>query len=342
MITLLQKLVEDGIVTLRSHPKHPNIQVCNYTTKTQIERLWNKYTIQCRGLIVDKNHIIARPFKKFFNYDELGGLCDSLWELYSINYSDIWNLPFIASEKCDGSLAIFFYMDEWEWSTRGSFESEQAELARQVWRDKYNSIELDKRYTYLFEIVGPTNRIVLKYDESELYLLGIIETYTGIELSYDDITKLGLPFPQPKVYRNIDAIIKAESTVNDQFWEGYVLDFGGGFRCKMKANRYKEIHRIVTNLTPKRVLEAIQNGSIDTFFDIVPDEFHHDIIEMKNSFIQQFNIIDMQVKVDFNKIYNDSISRKDFAALTKYTKYPHLMFALYDKKSIDDLIWRLL
>ena len=53
--------------------KHPALDliIWNYTPECQFSRSWDKYTEMCRGLITDsKGNIVARPFKKFFNYGE--------------------------------------------------------------------------------------------------------------------------------------------------------------------------------------------------------------------------------------------------------------------------------
>jgi hypothetical protein len=50
---------------------------------------------------------------------------------------------------------------------------------------------MDPAYTYLFEVVGPDNRIVLEYDEHALILLAVVEIETGLELP--NIPDIGFP-----------------------------------------------------------------------------------------------------------------------------------------------------
>ena len=46
--------------------------IWNYSVSVQYERLWDEITVQCRGLVTNsKGEIVARPFTKFFNYEEL-------------------------------------------------------------------------------------------------------------------------------------------------------------------------------------------------------------------------------------------------------------------------------
>lgn len=146
MIDELRKLENDGLITLRSHDELP-LYIANYTPTVQYDRLWNEHPLikECRGLIVDENgSIVARPFKKFFNYEE---------HLEFDDLSDVPNEPFEVWEKLDGSCGICFYYTKWIISTRGSFHSEQADYANEVLLPKYDTSKLDKSKTYLFEII---------------------------------------------------------------------------------------------------------------------------------------------------------------------------------------------
>lgn len=75
----LSKDIHEGYISMRNHDTLP-LTVFNYTAKCQYERYWTPETLACRGLIVDNitAEVIARPFPKFFNYDEvtLGQLMD--------------------------------------------------------------------------------------------------------------------------------------------------------------------------------------------------------------------------------------------------------------------------
>jgi RNA ligase len=211
----LEKYYQDGLLLKQTHPKY-DLTIWNYSPKVQYERLWDEITIQCRGLVTNSNgEIVARPFKKFFNYEEH-------------KPEEIPNENFEVYEKMDGSLGILFYYEEeltderryniWfnnnyetgmerffdpnnlpdfdnpyyeptpktkgEWiiATRGSFTSPQSIKGREL-LEKYDYNRLAKDYTYLFEIIYPENRIVCNYDFEDLILLGMIHTKTGDEVN---------------------------------------------------------------------------------------------------------------------------------------------------------------
>lgn len=215
MLEILEKYHKDGLLHKQTHPTM-DLTIWNYSPRVQYERLWDDITMQCRGLVTNsKGDIVARPFKKFFNYEEH-------------KPEDLPNEDFEVYEKMDGSLGILFYYEyelsderrynlwfnnnyetgmerffdpnnlpdfdnsyyeptpktkgEWILATRGSFTSLQAIKGKEL-LEKYDYNRLDKNYTYLFEIIYPENRIVCHYDYEDLILLGIIHTKTGEEVN---------------------------------------------------------------------------------------------------------------------------------------------------------------
>ena len=140
MLEILEKYYADGLLHKQIHPRL-DLTIWNYSQKVQYERLWDDITLQCRVLVTNsKGDIVARPFKKFFNYDEH-------------KPEDIPNEDYVVYEKMDGSLGILFnYENEWIMTTRGSFTSPQAIKGKEL-LGKYPLDKLNKNNTYLFEII---------------------------------------------------------------------------------------------------------------------------------------------------------------------------------------------
>lgn len=69
----IESYIEAGYLARRFHPELP-YAILNYTDKTTYDRQWDSVTRQCRGLIyhTETEEIVARPFPKFFNYNEPG------------------------------------------------------------------------------------------------------------------------------------------------------------------------------------------------------------------------------------------------------------------------------
>ena len=136
-ITKFQSLVDSGYINKKSKlfPRGELI-IWNYSAQTQYEGFWTEETLMARGLITTENgEIIARPFPKFFNVDE--------------HIQKIGPLPiekFSVYEKYDGSLGILFFDGEqFRFSTRGSFTSDQAIEANSMLK-KYNQKQFNSDY----------------------------------------------------------------------------------------------------------------------------------------------------------------------------------------------------
>lgn len=100
----IQANIDYGWISKRKHPQL-DYWILNYTQKAQIDWEWNSVTTICRGLIVDQDwNIIARPFKKFFTLDQWQTLRNSVWNLYHVKYSEMFNGPFEIQNKIDGCL----------------------------------------------------------------------------------------------------------------------------------------------------------------------------------------------------------------------------------------------
>ncbi|MCU0391918.1 MAG: hypothetical protein MUE81_12430 [Thermoflexibacter sp.] len=62
-IQFLHQLIDEGYIYAQQHPDS-ELTIYNYSPKAQYERVWNEWTLLCRGLIMDRDYqIIARPFR---------------------------------------------------------------------------------------------------------------------------------------------------------------------------------------------------------------------------------------------------------------------------------------
>lgn len=339
MIELLEKYHNDGLILKQTHPTF-DLTIWNYTPKVQYEKLWDDVTIQCRGLVTNsKGEIVARPFKKFFNYEEH-------------KLEDIPNEEYEVYEKMDGSLGILFnYENEWILATRGSFTSPQSIKGREL-LEKYNYNRLIPGYTYLFEIIYPENRIVCKYDFEDLILLGMIETKTGNEINIqfgndEDIrfknliTNLG--FKVVTLYKTWGEsydLLKEEIS-NDK--EGYVIRFKNGFRMKIKGQEYVRLHKILTNVSNRDIWEYLKdNRPLDELLDNVPDEFYDWVQNEVNKFTSMFQITKTMAEFVYYKEIKEDMTRKEAAEviLKRPKEMQSILFSLLDNKDISGLIWK--
>lgn len=333
-LNTLEEYYQNGLLLKQTHPNY-DLTIWNYTPKVQYERLWDDITLQCRGLVTNsEGKIVARPFKKFFNYEEH-------------KPEDIPNEEYVVYEKLDGSLGILFnYQKEWILATRGSFTSPQAIKGKEI-LNRHDISAWRKDNTYLFEIIYPENRIVVDYgNEEKLVVIGGIHTETG-----EEIPDSSLFWTQDSGFEIVTTyktwgegydLLKEEISKDK---EGYVIRFRNGFRMKIKGEEYKRLHRILTNISNRDIWEYLKDGKpLDEILDKVPDEFYNWVKETKDKLETDYN----KIENEYNWIYkilnrDENINdRKIFAEYALKYKHPSILFSMYDNRDYKNIIWKLL
>ena len=319
-LTELPQMIMDGFISVREHPTAP-LRIYNYTAKAQYEHAWNAATLTCRGLIADQQGaVVARPFHKFFNLEQV---------------EQLPNEPFEVYEKLDGSLGILYWIDDEPYiATRGSFDSTQARVATQLLRT-YDLSNLDRRYTYLFEIIYPENRIVVDYGERrELVLLAIIDTMTGDEHPVHDIG-----FPIATKHDNISDVPSLQALDWDNR-EGVVVRFASGLRVKVKCAEYVRLHRLLTGVTEKMILEEylMTGADMTALLERVPDEFNAWLQQTVQHFRAQYDAIEHAARRIFAA--TTATTRKEYAVVFTQSAYSAILFRMLDRREYTQLIWK--
>jgi len=324
---LLNEMIEGGYVSIQKHPTE-DLFIYNYTKKAQYEGIWNDVTKKCRGLILDKQkNIIANPFEKFFNLEELEN-----------KEQKIPQESFEVYEKVDGSLGILYWINDIpSIATRGSFTSEQAQEGTKMLLEDYKDClnKIDKSKTYLFEIIYPNNRIVIDYGNlRELKLLSIRDTKTGKEFPLKNIG-----FPIVKRFNGIKDFRKLKE-LEEENKEGFVIKFKSGFRMKIKFEEYKRLHRIFTNISNKSIWEILKDGGdFKDLIERVPDDFFEWLDKTKNDLLRQYKQIEDVSKKNYRSP-EEFNSMKDFAEYTLKQAYPTVLFKIKDNKDYSEFIWK--
>lgn len=239
-----------------------------YSEEAVYEKRWNPWTIAARGLILSPSDkkIVATPFPKFFNYGEQ---VDQI----------IPDCDFEALEKVDGSLIIIFHhKGEWRCATKGSLGSDQAKWAA-AWLARHDTSFLDRDTTYLAEAIYPENRIVVRYDETGLVMLGAYRG-DGLEMPYAELTgvadRLGWRMAKRHSFAAVSELLALAKTL-PATEEGFVLRFSNGLRLKVKGDEYCRIHRMISRVTPLALWESMQAGDdMEAIRRELPEEFWPD------------------------------------------------------------------
>jgi T4 RnlA family RNA ligase len=324
----LPDLITQGYITSQVHPSLP-LTIYNYTAKAQFDKYWVDATLTCRGLVLDSDdQIAARPLPKFFNLSEYQGtLPDGVPSIY---------------EKLDGSLIILFhYQGQWEVASRGSFASDQSQMARVLLANyQVNVDKLDQDHTYLFEIIYPSNRIVVDYGAAQrLVLLAAVQTQTGAELDHItvDWPDRAETYPATTLPEWLKSIDETESELNNH--EGFILKWPNGFRLKYKLADYVRLHRIITRVQAKDIWECLsEHQDLDQFLDSVPDEFYNWVKETKLDLETKYQAIESECQ----RVFKDVGDRKANALYFQTQKYPGVLFLMLDQRDYEQVIWKLI
>lgn len=335
-IDALAAQIESGHIRTRTHPDDPQLRILNYTEKAQYERAWTHETRTCRGLVVDHRDVVrARPWAKFYNYGEHPEGALDLAAAVEV------------TDKLDGSLGILYRApDGWAIATRGSFASEQAEHATALLRERYGHFHPVTGWTYLFEIIYPSNRIVVDYGKTDdLLLLGAVSIDTGAALGPDDIGEWPGPVTQSFAARTLADALALPPRPNA---EGVVVRFEAtGLMVKIKQDDYVLLHRLVTGLSERSVWEhlAANTGTYTALLESIPDEFHGWVDDIAQALLaQHWAVLNEALKAHNALIADlgDTPARKDYALAVR-DRFPELApycFQLLDDRDPSPAIWK--
>ena len=324
--------------------KHPNLDlfIFNYSKHCQFEKYWTPVTLASRGLVLNsKSELIARCLPKFFNVQEM-------------DPNDIPKTGFTVYEKLDGSyLQIFRYDGELQFSSRGSFTSDQAIKGREIFYKKYAHLEpvIKAGYNFVFEIIYPTNRIVVDYQGLEdIILLTIINNAT----KEDRLIDVGFPMVKTYDFKDFDSVMAAHADNA----EGFVICFNvisniDPLRGKSKFADYVRLHRVMTNCSNRDIWNMLKvHDPLDDILEKVPDEFYDwvqstidklraDYKRVEDLCLETYKPIKtLQLLRSFPGVDPDEIlSKKKAAEYILKRKHRGVVFNMYYGMSYEQLIW---
>jgi RNA ligase len=343
MLDILRQYEIEGLVYLKKHPQF-DLYISKYTPKTQYECLWDEVTMAARGIIIDSaGKVVARPFTKFFNLEEID----------SSEIEKRENMDYEIYEKMDGSLGILYFHDDIPYiATPFGFSSEMAVHATAILNERYSHIIplLNRECTYLFEIIYPENQIVVNYGQmNDIVLLAVIQTQTGEEISMQSEYDRGLTFNYLKPLNELKNLSLTElKNLNIKNREGFIIRYADGYRVKVKFEDYFRIHKIVTNMSDKNIFDIFVSGNKDEFYDLIgkiPDEFHNEFKGKYEAIENAYAEIEqkcLSICLTF-KQNNPNFVRKDAALY--FREYGHLspvLFLMIDERDYRESILNIL
>lgn len=296
---------------------------------------------EARGLILEKGtwKVVRHAFDKFFNYGETFAPKMN-WSSSSLN----------VTEKMDGTLvSLYWYKNKWRIATNSNLSAYSSPLnvgGYSTFGDlatatldkmglKYEN--LNKEWTWTFEICSPFNQVVCYYDDLCAWLIGIRDNESGKEIDPMMFAEQ-ISVPAAKSW-NVSSLEDCQNIVKSlsDNQEGIVVwDKELGVRLKMKTELYFNLHRTISNhkLSSRRIYDLIMKNETDEFLAYFPAyketiEEHRKILEEKIKFYFYINLIIMLWKVR-----HPAAARTDFMAWGKahldWENYSTIYWFAYD------------
>jgi len=319
----LAELKEEFGIKVSQNELYPELYVLNYN---QIESpKTHEIVRECRSLVIGSSDgvnfsVVSRSFSRFFNYGE----CDYKPDLSTLT----------CHEKIDGSLiGVFYYNGEWLYRTKSvimptasvnGFDTSWKAFIEEglTWNYlvEYLNRREGKNNTFIFEVVGRENRIVVQYKGTDAYFLSARNNDTG---DYRDIAFDN--YKTPKKYRfssTEDCMAMVRELPNLE--EGMVAYNSMGCpMCKIKSPAYLAAHKLRGNdgLTPNRIAEMVVSNEYDEYLSIFGEdkEFFEPYIEVWQGIIERINLADF--------LTNNIDNKKDFAMRVKDLPFSAVLFS---------------
>ena len=239
---------------------HPDgrTHLFTYTEKCARERLWDRETMACRGIIAREGKIIARPWGKFFQEDTKG-LPETKVENFPAEMPEITEM--LDGEQCvvyegsDGKPAL---------ANRYGFVSPAIGWGSHRMRTREKSASWPGGVTPVVQVVGDRWRRVRSYAQEQIYVVALIRKTDGSELSYDTMEQWCgwndmLPVPRIKV-KEVGELSGMECG-----GRGWVLRWirkgEAPFRVILRDEGYEKLRNLLRTVTPSGLCDLLRQGA---------------------------------------------------------------------------------
>ena len=301
----------------------------------------NEIVRECRGAIFYKlpynvGYIcVCRAFDKFGNYGE-----DYVKDVD-------WN-SIVVEEKVDGSLIkLWHHNNNWHISTNGTIDAFKANIDGTPYNfgglgyealggeEKFREFThlLDKRCTYMFELVSPKSRVTIFYPETKLYYLGQRNRISmrEMKLCNDFMYDFGVMTVKCYNLHSLDDCLEYVKTMTKDE-EGFVIRDGNFNRMKLKSPEYLFAFHCNNNgaITTGRIIDMIKEEKIDDFLAYCPQYTDH-----VNKVINAIGSLEFKLKMEW--LYVEKYAecdRKEFANRVSKSQYKDFLFKKYSNHNL--------
>lgn len=268
----LSALTERYGVSVRRHPQFPSLVFLKYDQLSS--PMGERIVQECRGLILDEAdgwRVVSYPFGKFFNHGEPHAAPID-WATARVY------------EKLDGSLMTLYpHAGHWRVASNGTPDAGGpvpdcggtfAELFARVWREsKYEFPPVGVGMCFMFELMTPWNRIIVRHGKPRLVLIGARSLDGGMAESPPESVgpQYGWECVRSFPLGCIDDCLRAAGALSPMESEGYVVCDARWNRVKVKSPQYVALAHLKESVTARRLLDIIRKGESAEFLTYFPE-----------------------------------------------------------------------
>lgn len=300
---------------------------------------------ECRGIIFDKHTLkpVCIPFYKFGNYGE-SYVPDLDWK------------SACTQEKIDGSLIkVWYHNGKWRVSTNGTINAFDSVITKLEYFEiqcpfkSYGDIfeqarqnesldfeKLNKNYTYMFELVSPYNKVVVAYDNIEIYHIGTRDNITLQELDID----IGIKKPKKFNLTSLEECVESAKQLT-YCNEGYVVVDKYWNRVKVKSPEWVAISHLKNNgdISLSGIIQLIRENELGEFLTYFP-EFENIINKVSNCIDYLIKDLELGLKEVLSRNFEN---QKEFALFVKDKNNSNFYFSWKKDNSLTPkaYIWNL-
>lgn len=151
---------------------------------------------------------------------------------------------------------------------------------------------------------------------------------------------MGVPVAKRYTFDTLEDILNAAKTLPTNA-EGWVIRMSDGTRFKVKGDAYILAHRLLSEVTFKRVLDTVAAGTYAEMIDGVPDEFLGQVKAYRDEIIYTLGRIIYTCETLMEKAPQDT-DRKTFALWVQQQpkNLQSYLFAMKDGRGIVPMIYK--
>lgn len=317
----LDALSENLGIKVKRHKDFNNLVLLKYDQLNSPNA--HPVVVECRGIILDEANdwaVVSYPYNRFFNYGE-GHAADIDWSSARVY------------EKLDGSLmTLYYYAGEWRVASSGRPDAcgevmgtttTFSELFWKVWNQLDYQLPTDTDCCYMFEMMTPHNRVVVRHPMSRIVLHGGRCLSDFRELNpVVEARRYGWECVQIHQLQSWDDIMAAAKELDPMESEGYVVCDANYNRVKVKSPQYVAVAHMKDGFTTRRMLEIVRTNENSEFL----------------SYYSEYESLYWKIKVKYEHLvgkiegFYEAIKhvddRKQFALSATTQKYSGTLFSL--------------